>query len=416
MAEEPREVIYKLYECINLANEGLEIFSPVIDGQLRLFESSDQLEEAQKESLGFSITKKLQDLDGYYLAESLKIGKLDEYLKTMDSRFVFENNEIRSKLKDSNTYQDLEKKFLTKEEILTMSDLKILSQINAYQNPYSGQRQGRTIYEHFFGSMISFVFKPLITFVNSDYEFIRFQIIHESSYLLHLISQNTTSVIQCIMEIITIGNVRIRTSGLSIRMDLRLPEFQHPIIKNSLENMQNGSKVYTHFKNHNFSKTISKLSQDDSTWLSKIEKFQEILNSTLEQSQLQADCIFENLVTLKNMLKNCKNSYENLEIYLADLLLFVTEAQHFLRFFMHNKTGYHKFYHNLHKILSILENLEHEYPTIYGGYTTPSPRTPRNQPSARQNINTVKIPSPLSSPIHSTKKKEIRLDLSKLKK
>lgn len=427
MEDQSRDIIYRLYNLITLANEGLELFSPSIDHQLRLFESSDLIEETDNKSLGYSISNKLKELDGNFISGQLKDGKLEEFLSTLNGRFVFEEGGVQNKLKSSGTYNDPDRPPLTVQNILAMSDLEILSEINAYQNPYSGHKQGRSSYEYFFNDLIFHVFKPVALFHENSPDFIRFQVIHETMYILHLISQNATSIIEIVLAIIKNSNIRIKTSGLSIRMDLRLPEFTHPIIDNSIENFQQKGKIYQAFRNHNFNTTISKLSDEDITWLNRIEKFQEILFDTLHATVMQTETVFQNVVVLKNMLVYCKESYVELEIYLSDLLLFIVEFQLFIQTFLNDKNGYIKFYQNLHKLLEELENLEREYPTVYGGYTTPSPRTPSNQPSARQNLETrptrsnpvSRENSPMPSP-HPIKPQqtslEMRLDLSKLNK
>lgn len=419
MEEESRDVLFRLYSYITLANEGLELFSPAVDRQLCLMQSSDQVEESENNSLGFSLSQKLSDLDGYFISEQLKSGLLDKFLtEELDGRFSYREGKITSNLKKSGTFNDLERGELDTKDILKMSDITFLSEINAYQNPYSGHRQGRTMYEHFFSSLINFVFKPTMVFTEQSPDFIRFQIIHETMYVLHLISQNAISVIETLMAIVKIVNVRIKTSGLSIRMDLRLPEFKNPIIENSMENFAEGSKIYEAFRNKNFGTTISKLSEDENTWLSKIIKFHDILGSTLESAFTQAQTVFDNVVTLKKMLVHCKESFIDLEIYISDLMLFVVEFQNFLSVLTREKDGYPKYYKNVYLLLGELEKLEEDYPTVYGGYTTPSPRTPRNQPSARQTIHT--RPRRKSSSAKSEENSprvpvSMKLDLSKIK-
>lgn len=389
MEEESRDVLFKLYGYITLANEGLELFSPSIDRQLCLMQSSDQVEETEENSLGFSISEKLNALDGHFISDRLKTGLLDEFLSNeLDGRFSYAEGKITSNLKKSGTFNDLERGELSVEHILSMSDITFLSEMNAYQNPYSGHKQGRTMYEHFFSSLINYVFKPVSDFNESSQEFINFQIIHETMYILHLVSQNSVSIIETIMAIVKVVNVRIKTSGLSIRMDLRLPEFKNPIIENSMEIFAEGSKIYEAFRNKNFGSTISRLSEEEHTWLSKIIKFHDILGSTLETAHAQANTVFDNVVALKNMLVSCKESFIELEIYISDLMLFVVEFQSFVSIFTREKDGYPKYYRNVYLLLGELEKLEEDYPTVYGGYTTPSPRTPRNQPSARQTVHT----------------------------
>lgn len=424
MELESRDVLFQLYNYITLANQGLEIFAPSIDNQLRLFESSDQLDKSEEKSLSYSISHKLKDLDGTYISESLKDGKLEKFLKTLNSRFTFDGKFVNTKLRKSGTFQDGDQELLTPENILKMSDLDILSQINAYQNPYSGHKHGRTLYEHLFGELISYCFQPVTKFSESESpEFIKFQIIHETMYILHLVSQNAISIIEVFMLIIKIVNSRIRTSSLSIRIDLRLPEFDNPIIKNSLENLQSEDKIYNVFRNKNIANTISRLSDIDSTWLIKIQKSHEVLESILEQAEIQNTNLFDRVVGLKSMLVACKESYIDLEIYLSDLLLFISEFHTFVILFGKNLDGYPKFFNNVSLLLEKLEELEKEYPTVYGEYITPEMKTPRNQPSARQNIHTrrAKTPdqSPLSSPhakIIETKKPYVsKLDLSSVK-
>jgi hypothetical protein len=395
----------KLYGCLNYANEGLEILSPDVESQINLFDDTNLTDEKSSEnSLAYNIANSFINLDSHYLSKQLTPSRLEVFFDDVLSskRFIRNNKgeivpvlKIHSKSEDDKRviYIDSDKPFLNISELYTMSDLEYFSHINAYQICYCGYPNGRTRYEHFFTELIKF-----LNHNDNTYESLVFQVIQDTSPYLHIVSQYTISIIEVIIRMVSITNSRIKASSFSIRLDLRLGIIEHPVFSHTLSCFTDSEKIFARFNNGKIMKCSSSkdlLNMENESWSTKITEAHYQLMDSLENYYMMIDPMLKNTMSLKTRLKNLSFKEEDiikkcdqLELVVAKISILLIELQAFIQTIQHNEYGYNKLYANVAEILTTLDQLEKEFPIIYGEYNTLNARTPRSQPRSRQDITT----------------------------
>tara|TARA_R110002072_G_scaffold45565_4_gene126742 strand:+ start:26365 stop:27804 length:1440 start_codon:yes stop_codon:yes gene_type:complete len=397
-----RQQTLSLYGCLIYANEGLDILAPLVENQLNLFDETnitdDQKSNGEKKSLTYVIAEGMKKMNSNYLSSILTPGRLQVFLDDIlsDNRYIISGNDIipakheQSKQYDvvRTIYVDSDDPFLKIDDLYTMSDLEWLSNINAYQVCYSGCKLGRTRYEYFFGPLIEFLVKE----DDTNYENMMFQVLQDTSPYLHLVSEYTISIIEMLIQLVAMTNSRIKTSPLTIRLDLRLNAIDHEIFTHASECFKDPNKIFHSFKTGKITRVESKsdlASLESISWTDKIEMAHSNMMTALDSYDMMVDLMLNEIVDLKSRLNNKDWKDEGLlEIHVAEVSILIIELQNFISTIRNSPSGYLKLFANMEKLLSILDELEKEYPMIYGEYTTTNPRTPRSQPRARQNVDT----------------------------
>ena len=140
----------------------------------------------------------------------------------------------------STKYADTDE-FITKSKLKEMSDLEYLFMLNAYRLPYCEKNDGRSMYESFFDQFIRLLVRE-DEFKDDDG--FRYMVLQECVFIIHIFTEFTVSIIECIIEIVNVINTRIKTLSLNIDMKLNLREISEPIMDYIITCFNDENKIY----------------------------------------------------------------------------------------------------------------------------------------------------------------------------
>jgi hypothetical protein len=328
---------------------------PLLKSQLELLDDVDisesqpsssnsvKLGRSDNGSLLYSLATRVEDLDACYLQNKLKGLDFDKFLAKMQrignvdirdglifTRTGARKTDIRTsgirRLSFAATTFNDTSAFINKNKLLEMTDLQYLFYLNAYYVPYLGLSEGRSMYQTFFGVAVSNLLEG--DDLQSPAGF-GFHVLQEAIYPIQMVTEYTVSLIECILEIVTVINTRIRTSATSIEQRLDLSMLKDPALEHILECFNSGDKVYASFKKR---KILSAIRETDAVspksdrspermslprvgsgnevnlrerekqvinWRSKIRDYHQALLSAVDAYKIQCEVFLEQLQELK---------------------------------------------------------------------------------------------------------------------
>jgi len=378
----------------------------------------------QNKSLLFNIATQVKELDGYFLKMKLREKNLDELLKELSGiidvkydvivsktgapkktsiemfsdRNSERNNEKRNSEKRasdrrnsitrprrlsfvSTKYSDTDE-FITKTRLREMSDLDYLFMLNAYRLPYCEKNDGRSMYESFFDQFIRLLVREDEF---KDEDGFRYMILQECVFIIHIFTEFTVSIIECIIEIINVINTRIKTLSLNIDMNLNLREISEPIMDYIITCFNDENKIYYGFKNKKLVSAISDRDQeildgremskqnDNINWSSKISDY----NKALEECE---KLYTQNCIAFTQKIGELKTIRDDQDPRIASLLIniavFIDNFHTFLTFTLQKGNPYRQMFYYAIEVFQVLESLQKRFPVKYG-------KTPRSGRSSR---------------------------------
>lgn len=424
----------ELRDSFRRLNANLNNVLPVMLTKLELLDQLD-LGTGHNNSLLFDIVNQLKSLDQTYLsskwkscnqsaltAKLIKLGEVDIQDGLVFSKRGARKTEIMtSKMTNmeaprrmsfaATKYRDASDIFHIL-SLETMTDLQWIFYLNAYYLPYCGLTEGRSMYEH----MISTLMKDLT--MDERYQTrqaVVFKVLQETICPLHIMVEFTVSLVECVLEMITLINGRIKTAPLNIGQNLDLPDFNHPTWEHLMACFQSNDKIY-----HSFRKRKLLLSANngdssrggDISWTSKISDFHEGLLDALDLYDLNCKTFAVTLRGLKIEISDFRQievgeglvQLSKAEDFVSKILILNIELQNLIEFF--RQGVYEEFYQSSYDILELLEQLQEKYPIVYGGTVTPrtlrpiplrkssASDSPRNSDTEGSKNNSPRITSP----------------------
>lgn len=337
-------LVRTLAKTVPLLKSQLELLDDVdISESQPLSSNSVKLGRSDNGSLFYSLATRVEDLDACYLQNKLKGLDFDKFLAKMQrignvdirdglifTRTGARKTDIRTsgirRLSFAATTFNDTSAFLNKNKLLEMTDLQYLFYLNAYYVPYLGLSEGRSMYQTFFGVAVSNLLEG--DDLHSPAGF-GFHVLQEAIYPIQMVTEYTVSLIECILEIVTVINTRIRTSSTSIEQRLDLTVLKDPALEHILECFNSEHKVYASFKKR---KILSAIRETDAVspksdcspekrdqlltssgneinlrerekqsinWRSKIRDYHQALLSAVDAYKVQCEVFLEQLHELK---------------------------------------------------------------------------------------------------------------------
>lgn len=374
---------------------------PILVTKLELLDQLD-LGSGQNNSLLFGIINQIKSLDQHYLASKWKASTKEAVLERLEKLGEVEVTKglitpkrgggrkvetivDKSKAVDGRSrrasftatkYRDSNDLFNI-ELLETMTDLKWIFYLNAYYLPYCGLIEGRSCLEMFFSNII----KDLTADERyQSRQAVIFRVLQETIWRLHIMVEFTVSLVECILEMITVIGIRIKTAGLNISQKLDLPELQHPTWEHLVNCFQSYDKIYSAFRKRKL--LPSERRGDHSStinWTTRIADYNEALLDALDLYDLNCKSFAVSLCGLKIEIGDFRQievgvglaQLQNAEDVVGKIMILNMELQGLIDFF--RQGIYQEFYQSGYELLEILGQLQEKYPTKYGGV----PATPR---------------------------------------
>ena len=380
---------------------------PIIQYQLELLDNLELVSKGslnQNTSLLYKIVIELIGLDSRYLqsrsyhfdnaiAAAVKRGEINciegiIFSKRGAPKNKIEEQSVRRMSFAATSYFD-NTELLRVEALKQMTDLEFFFSMNGYHLPYATSTNRRSMYESFFNVFIEEVMaldaqnEKLIS-----PERYLFQILQETIYSIHMITEYSVSVAECIIEMVTVVNTRLK--GLSMDINLKLPNYSgasSPVLDHLLSCFHDENKVFPQFMTRKLLLAVNELKTTGPIdWLSKISNYGESLNDAIEGPYQQAAIGLERSIqSLRNGLPlnqmfepdtNNEIKGDLIGVYLTDVELYVSEFKKFIILLGEEQSIYHQLYQSMIDLLEGLVILQQQYPVKYGGHQTP--RTPRS--------------------------------------
>jgi hypothetical protein len=260
----------------------------------------------------------------------------------------------------------------------TMTDLKWIFYLNAYYLPYCGLIEGRSYLEGFFSSIIK-----ELTFDerHQTRQAAIFRVLQETIYPLHIMVEFMVSLVECILEMITVIGIRVKTAGLNIDKKLDLPELRHPTWEHLVKCFQSPDKIYPAFRKRKLLPSEQRGDNSNNVnWTSRIADYNEALLDALDLYDLNCKTFAVTLCGLKIEVGDFRQievgvglaQLQNAEDVVGKIMILNMELQGLIDFF--RQGIYQDFYQSGYELLEMLGQLQEKYPTKYGGV----PATPRS--------------------------------------
>lgn len=282
--------------------------------------------------------------------------------------------------------------FLTVSRLQKMSDLDFLMSLNGYHLPfYEDSTSERSMYEYFFSSFLdNLIGKLHVKNENGDVlscQEYGYLVLQECIFQIHMVTEFWISTIECILEIVSIINVRIeltkRGSGVSLT--------------SLKEAFCDDNKIFNDFKSRKLLKSVveddqwkdrtKSLGAKDSS-LQKIEKYSEALYDALKLYAMNCSAFLTKLSELRDIGKKQLDAWEilgdlqsprqweqdqyiRLVSFINDVIIYIGQFESFLKD-VENDEGFYET--TLSCGLSFLKELEE-------GSKDSTPRTPTLKPA-----------------------------------
>ncbi len=390
-----------LRELYRNVGSSLNDVLPILVTKLELLDQLD-LGSGQNNSLLFDIVNQIKSLDQLYLAGKWKSADRNSVLERLEKSGEVEvasgivttkrgggrKQETPVERSKSNAmprrnsfaatkYRDSMDLFHVS-TLETMTDLKWIFYLNAYYLPYCGLVEGRSYLEGFFSSIIK-----ELTFDerHQTRQAAVFRVLQETIYPLHIMVEFMVSLVECILEMITVISIRVKTAALNIDQKLDLPELQHPTWEHLVKCFQSSDKIYSAFRKRKLLPSEQRGDRSNNVnWSTRIADYNEALLDALDLYDLNCKTFAVTLCGLKIEMGDFRQieigvgltQLQNAEDVVGKITILNMELQGLIDFF--RQGIYKEFYQSGYELLEMLGQLQEKYPTKYGGV----PATPRS--------------------------------------
>lgn len=391
---------------------------PILKYQLDLVDDVDiSSERDANKSFLYYLVKQIEKLDSKYLISKIREDNLDELLDrdSVKREINIKENVILTKrgacttnLEDIKTIRRLSfgacmfndsETILRKNKILDIKDdLTYLFTLNGYELPYSWSKIGRSMYEPFFSSLIN---EALLDDNFKTLDGFTYNVLQECVYMLHLMTEFTVSIVECIMEIICMINNRIKTVSLVIDLKFNLKELFHPTFEHLLDCFRDERTVFYGFRKRKITGSKSELDRireelngnidnqlikNSINWSSKISDYNQSLIDAFQLYKNNCNTFSIKINELRETSKIFDGEKANIvQLFLSGCFIYVNELYLFIKNLEQRESYYESLYNNGWNFLRTLEILERQYPIKYGI----TPRSEIESPLTRSRSNSI---------------------------
>lgn len=454
---EDLEFLTRLQDAHENYNLSLSSFAPLLKEKLELLDSDN----GDGISLYTTLIDNLKRLDGTYIQNLIKDDlpafRLIFTKLVMANEIQLDGNQIiviRGTLRiirqdsrpsltnHSNTTKPTERprrisfaalkvydgdKIITIDDLLRMTDLKYLFSLNAYHLPGCDSTKERGIYEHFFDN-----FLKLITQGDRSSETIDayvFLILQETILILHTVVELFVNVIECLLEMVTFIQLRIKTASSMTALKISLREPSNPVLAFIMVNFNDPERAFVDFATRKLIKTQSRRQEEfkgssnginlDSDWTNKLSGYVSTLTDAIEIYDQQCDECLENLKRLKDRgavsLFDRQDEATALKLdltrsYCNNIMVFIGEFKSLLKQ-LRDGPLYHDFLEHSFTLLKSIDEIEMLHPVKYGGMrkSSASPLNRSGSSTPRSNEGSPRLPAGTDSPLMTSLSKLVSI-------
>lgn len=252
------------------------------------------------------------------------------------------------------------------EKLKTWTDLDFLFKLNGYHLPFCGSSTGRSMYEHFSGLFIKKITanesRENFNFdTDEGKKFYRFHILESIIFTIHTTTEQCMSIIECIIDVIMLINMRIKTLKLN-NGSLPISEVKHDMLDHLITCFNEKSKIYGDFKTNRIIKTQSDRTDlsNSVSWESRLLSFSSALDDAIE--------LYEPTYTGSKFVMESNRHDEDpkAKAFINDCLIYISSFSDFMAFIKSNNSVYRRMLDYGFELLRALEHAEQSNPTIYG--------------------------------------------------
>jgi len=357
----------------------------------------------------------LQSQTAYFeqaVAVSIKKGEVDFrdgmfFSKRGGRKTNIEEKSVRRMSFAATNYCD-NTEILRLEKLKEMTDLEFLFSLNGYHLPYANSTSRRSMYESFFSVFIN----EVSTIANQSAApsgedespeaetaaAYLFALLQESIYMLHSVTEYTVSIAECIFEMMSWVNPRLKSIPMSI--NLRLPTYtgaSTPLFEHLTSCFTDENKIFSQFTKKRLITAINERGKDEILdWKGRLDNYAHSLGDGLELYQSGCERFIESIrayrkrwclrsITVGRSAGGIESQSEvyrpDIEIYLTDVELYLDQTRRFILLLTEEQSVYRQFYRSAINLLDALNAVQEKYPIKYGGTVTPrnqkSPRSPK---------------------------------------
>lgn len=396
----------ELISAIDDYTTALSEFCPFIKNQLDIIDNVDSDVADAKPTLLQELIVTIQSLDCNFVGGVIQ-DHPEEFQETLDT--IVENKEAtikdglifmtRSAKKPSNGHieglkQRRQSFFNTKfsdghrllrvNDIKTMTDLQFLFSLNGYYLPYCDCSKDRSMYEGFFSSFLRILIDKSGVDINDKHgtqSAYTYLILQECIPFLNIATELCINFVECLLEIITVINTRIKTAHLSINKKINLRTVDIPLLNHIITEFGNPQKLFNLFKSHKLTSSVNNergALKESVDWTSKVDGYTEALRGALDIYIMNCDSY---LARIKEFKSGRDVKIEN---FCAQAMIYILEFKNFLMMIKSRNNPYRKMINEGYKVLHTIDKMQARYPVKYGAKASPrsksqnaSPRTPK---------------------------------------
>lgn len=389
-----------------------------LGGHMSLFDDINVETKSENKSLLFTMISFINNADGDYVKTQIntrkeefdaKIAEIiaEHHVSIIDGVIIasagapkkplITEGRIRRVSFVSTNYGDNNRP-LRMADVMEMNDLAFLFSLNGYRLPYTASHSQRSMYERFFHALISkFIDKDEIP---EDHEAYRFHVLKETIYNLHTMCELYVDILECIFEMASVIQSRIKTASSNIDKKVILEQFSCPIFEHYFACLNSDDKAFSAFKRRKLTSSISceeerqvkeerkSLSKSSNarytptlTWLQKIEAYVDVLSGTVEMYSLTSERCRENVLNLR------RTQETQIEGFCNNVISFIFSFDKLLKDTFRDNSLFQRFLESGRGLLRFIDELEKRYPMKYG---STSPRNLTRQGSTQSLAEFVK--------------------------
>jgi hypothetical protein len=269
---------------------------------------------------------------------------------------------------------------LNLEDVKNMKDLTFLFSLNGYRLPYTISSLQRSMYETFFGDFLD-MFVDTIE-VPKEHEAYRYKVLKDSIYTLHTIAELYIDIIECLLEMISVINSRIKTASGSIDKKIIIEQFSCPLFEHLFACFNNEDKAFSVFKKRKLLNSKigdeerhikalkasgNSIEHEQEQWIAKIDGYVSSLDDIMDMYKITSVKCTQTILALKNPLE------EKITTFCDNILMFIEKFEMLLDSIFNPNGVCQKFLTIGHNLLLLIDSLEKRYPVKYGSASS-SPR------------------------------------------
>lgn len=273
-------------------------------------------------------------------------------------------------------------------KLAEMTDLEFLFSLNGYHLPYANSTARRSMYEAFFSVFVEAVTSSAnrnSETAKSEQSYL-FALLQETIYMLHTVTEYTVSITECIFEMVTWVNTRLKSVPMSI--NIKLPSYNgaiSPLLDHLTGCFNDGNKIFAQFTKRKLITAINELrSEEMKDWKGRLQNYH---SSLLDGFELYSDGCERFLNSIESYRQRRQETLQQengeysrrqeIDVYITDVQLYIDQTKKFILLLAAEQSVYRHFHQSAIDLLDMLAALQEKYPMRYGGVTPRNPKSPR---------------------------------------